>query len=187
LPPFPSLCADGSWIKGDRAFHNLWESSQSAGIQPLTESKVPGIMISHLAKVSLIRMQPILFSPGSEDPTANKTVEWIAAGERVRQFRSRLHPMKPDEAPYPVARNPWRFKSDPGSRQSFDRKLGKTNRFVATKALACKWNKAAWHIMSQGGNFDPKKVFPSRAVENPPPRRRKAEPKDIPDEDEEHP
>jgi hypothetical protein len=75
LPPFPSLCADGSWIKGDRAFHNLWESSQSAGIQPLTESKVPGIMISHLAKVSLIRMQPILFSPGSEDPTANKTVE----------------------------------------------------------------------------------------------------------------
>jgi transposase len=54
---------------------------------------------------------------------------------------------------------------DPGSRQFFDRKLSKTNRFVATKALACKWSKAAWYIMSQGVSFDPKKVFPGRAAE----------------------
>jgi len=35
-------------------------------------------------------------------------------------------------------------------RRFFDRKLAKSNRFVATKALACKLSKAAWYVMSQG-------------------------------------
>jgi transposase len=51
------------------------------------------------------------------------------------------------------------------SRQFFDRKLAKTNRFVATKALACKLSKAAWHILSQKVSFDWKRVFPGRVVE----------------------
>src|ERR1051326_6851207 len=51
-------------------------------------------------------------------------------------------------------------RSEGPSRRFFDHKLSKTNRFVATKALACKLSKAAWHIMSQGVVFDSKRVFP---------------------------
>jgi len=49
---------------------------------------------------------------------------------------------------------------DLACRQFFDRKLGKRNRAVATKALACKLSKAAWHVMSQDVSFDPEKAFP---------------------------
>jgi transposase len=54
---------------------------------------------------------------------------------------------------------------DGPSRQFFDRKLAKTNRFVATKALACKLSKAAWHILSEGVDFDSQKVFPGLKLE----------------------
>lgn len=41
-----------------------------------------------------------------------------------------------------------------------DRKASQTNKIVATKALACKLSKAAWHIMKHDVKFDAAKVFP---------------------------
>ena len=48
---------------------------------------------------------------------------------------------------------------DEQCRQWYDRKAGKTSKVVATKALACKLAKAAWHLMAQGVDYDPKRVF----------------------------
>ena len=31
---------------------------------------------------------------------------------------------------------------------------------IATKALACKLAKAAWYLMSQGSEYDPKRMCP---------------------------
>jgi hypothetical protein len=31
---------------------------------------------------------------------------------------------------------------------------------IATKALACKLAKAAWHVMSKNEAYDPQRVFP---------------------------
>ncbi len=49
---------------------------------------------------------------------------------------------------------------DEQCRRWFDRKAARTGTVVATKALACKLAKAAWHVMSQGGDYDPQRVFP---------------------------
>ena len=45
-------------------------------------------------------------------------------------------------------------------RQWFDRKAAKTSTIIATKALACKLAKAAWYLMSQGSDYDPKRMCP---------------------------
>lgn len=45
-------------------------------------------------------------------------------------------------------------------RQWFDRKAAKTSTIIATKALACKLAKASWHLMSQGSEYDPKRMCP---------------------------
>ena len=52
---------------------------------------------------------------------------------------------------------------DEESRRFFDRKTARTNNIVATKALACKLAKAAWHMMSQGSPYDPRRMFPNAA------------------------
>ena len=44
----------------------------------------------------------------------------------------------------------------------FDRKLAQTNRMVATKALACKLAKAAWHMLIQGKPYDAARMFPGQ-------------------------
>lgn len=49
---------------------------------------------------------------------------------------------------------------DAPSRQFYDQKQSQTNTIVATKALACKLSKAAWHVMSEDVNYDPRRVFP---------------------------
>jgi transposase len=46
-------------------------------------------------------------------------------------------------------------------RQFYDRKSAKANKIVATKALACKLAKAAWHMMSQEAAYDPARMFPT--------------------------
>lgn len=51
---------------------------------------------------------------------------------------------------------------DDQSRKYFDRKVAQTNRAVATKALACKLAKAAWHMMSENAPFDAGRIFPGR-------------------------
>ena len=48
---------------------------------------------------------------------------------------------------------------DEQCRQWYDRKAGKTSKVLATKALACKLAKAAWHLMAQDVDYDPKRVF----------------------------
>ena len=50
---------------------------------------------------------------------------------------------------------------DAQCRQFHDRKSAKTNKIVATKALACKLAKAAWHMMREQKPYDPKRMFPS--------------------------
>src|SRR5204862_1322482 len=44
-------------------------------------------------------------------------------------------------------------------RRWYDRKAAKTNKVIATKALACKLAKAAWHVMAEGTAYDSKRMF----------------------------
>ena len=43
---------------------------------------------------------------------------------------------------------------DEPCRRWFDRKAARTNRVIATKALACKLAKAAWHVMAQNTDYE---------------------------------
>jgi len=47
-------------------------------------------------------------------------------------------------------------------RRFYDRKTAQTNSIVATKALACKLAKAAWHMMSENTEYDAARIFPAR-------------------------
>ncbi|MGZ4974783.1 MAG: hypothetical protein ACXWDN_18655, partial [Limisphaerales bacterium] len=42
------------------------------------------------------------------------------------------------------------------------RKAAQTNSIVATKALACKLAKAAWHMMTENTEYDAQRIFPGR-------------------------
>lgn len=48
-------------------------------------------------------------------------------------------------------------------RQFYDRKSTQTNKIVATKALACKLAKAAWHMMTENTEYDASRIFPARS------------------------
>jgi transposase len=52
---------------------------------------------------------------------------------------------------------------DDQCRKWFDRKAAKTSTVIATKALACKLAKAAWHVMAHNTDYDPKRMFPELA------------------------
>lgn len=45
-------------------------------------------------------------------------------------------------------------------RQWFDRKAGKRGTIIATKALACKLAKAAWHMIREQMDYDPERMVP---------------------------
>jgi transposase len=51
---------------------------------------------------------------------------------------------------------------DESCRQWFDRKAARTSPVIATKALACKLAKAAWHVMAARVDYDPQRVFPNQ-------------------------
>ena len=51
-------------------------------------------------------------------------------------------------------------RHDPACRKFYDRKKAQVNGIVATKALACKLAKAAWHMMSQNTPYDGSRMFP---------------------------
>jgi len=55
---------------------------------------------------------------------------------------------------------------DEPCRKWFDRKAAKTSTVIATKALACKLAKAAWHVMSETTDYDSKRMFPELAMKN---------------------
>jgi len=48
---------------------------------------------------------------------------------------------------------------DDQCRRFYDRKKQQTNPVIATKALACKLAKAAWHVMAQDVAYDAERVF----------------------------
>jgi len=51
-------------------------------------------------------------------------------------------------------------RHDTACRRFYDRKKAQVNGIVATKALACKLAKAAWHMMSQNTEYDAGRMFP---------------------------
>jgi transposase len=53
---------------------------------------------------------------------------------------------------------------DERCRKWFDRKATKTSNVIATKALACKLAKAAWHVMAAGTDYDPARMFGQPAM-----------------------
>jgi hypothetical protein len=53
---------------------------------------------------------------------------------------------------------------DEQCRRWYDRKAARTSTIIATKALACKLAKAAWYLMAEGSDYDPKRVFPELAA-----------------------
>jgi transposase len=55
-------------------------------------------------------------------------------------------------------------RGDESCRRWYDRKAAKTSPVLATKALACKLSKAAWHIMAHQTDYDAKRMFPERAM-----------------------
>jgi len=48
---------------------------------------------------------------------------------------------------------------DPQCRRWYDRKVAKTSNVIATKALACKLAKVAWHVMAEGTDYDSQRMF----------------------------
>lgn len=53
---------------------------------------------------------------------------------------------------------------DEDCRRWYDRKAAKTNKVIATKALACKLAKAAWYLMAKGSDYDKARIFPQTTV-----------------------
>jgi transposase len=53
---------------------------------------------------------------------------------------------------------------DERCRRWYDRKAARTSKVIATKALACKLAKAAWHVMARQCNYDEKRMFPELAT-----------------------
>lgn len=54
-------------------------------------------------------------------------------------------------------------RSDQNCRRWYDRKKAKTSTVLATKALACKLAKAAWHLMARKTAYDASRMFPELA------------------------
>ena len=52
-------------------------------------------------------------------------------------------------------------RHDAACRKFYDRKKAQVNGIVATKALACKLAKAAWHMMSNNTHYDGGRMFPN--------------------------
>lgn len=55
-------------------------------------------------------------------------------------------------------------RSDENCRRWYDRKKAKTSTVLATKALACKLAKAAWHVMAHQTDYDATRMFPESAL-----------------------
>ena len=51
-------------------------------------------------------------------------------------------------------------RHDDQCRKFYDRKAAQVNKVVATKALACKLAKAAWHMMRDNAPYDAQRIFP---------------------------
>ena len=54
---------------------------------------------------------------------------------------------------------------DENCRKWYDRKVARTSKVIATKALACKLAKAAWHLMANQTDYDASRMFPGLATQ----------------------
>jgi transposase len=52
------------------------------------------------------------------------------------------------------------IRHDAACRRFYERKKAQTNTMIATKALACKLAKAAWHVITKNEAYDPQRMFP---------------------------
>lgn len=59
-------------------------------------------------------------------------------------------------------------------RRWYDRKRARTRTVIATKALACKLAKAAWHVMAHNIDYDPARMFPGEQQKDSENRRQPA-------------
>lgn len=57
---------------------------------------------------------------------------------------------------------------DESCRRWYDRKQAKSSNVIATKALACKLAKAAWHLMARQTDYDASRMFPELATQKQP-------------------
>jgi transposase len=57
---------------------------------------------------------------------------------------------------------------DAQCRNYYDRKAAQTSNVIATKALACKLAKAAWHMMSEKTPYDASRIFPGKSASDAP-------------------
>jgi len=55
-------------------------------------------------------------------------------------------------------------RHDEQCRKWYDRKASRTSTVIATKALACKLAKAAWHVATDQTDYDGARVFPELSV-----------------------
>jgi len=55
-------------------------------------------------------------------------------------------------------------RHDEKCQRWYDRKAAKTSKVLATKALACKLAKAAWHVMAQATDYKEERMFPELAM-----------------------
>jgi transposase len=55
-------------------------------------------------------------------------------------------------------------RNDERCRRFYDRKAAQVNAIVATKALACKLAKAAWHMMKENTDYQAERIFPGKRV-----------------------
>src|SRR3984957_900664 len=55
-------------------------------------------------------------------------------------------------------------RHDEPCRKWYERKAARTNNIIATKALACKLAKAAWHVVAQDTDYEGSRAFPQLAA-----------------------
>jgi transposase len=103
----------------------------------ITRFKAPGDFASYCRTVNSQRMSNGKKKGDNNQKCGNKYLAW--AFVEAANFAKRY---------------------DEQCRKWFDRKAARTGTVVATKALACKLAKAAWHVMSQGSDYDPKRMLP---------------------------
>lgn len=102
--------------------------------------KTPGDFASYCRTVDSKRMSNGKKKGGNNQKCGNKYLAWalVEAANFAKRF-------------------------DDPCRKWFDRKAAKTSTVIAIKALACKLAKAAWYVMSQEADYDPKRMFPELA------------------------
>jgi transposase len=109
-------------------------------VGPISRFKEPGNLASYCRTVDARRLSNGRKKGDNNQKCGNKYLAW--AFVEAANFAKRY---------------------DDQCRKWFDRKAAKTSNVVATKALACKLAKAAWHVMAGNVDYDERRMFPELA------------------------